>query len=53
MSMPVQVLRDATAVPCRRCKAGWGAECDRRTLGRHRFHQCRVADYAALTSGGA
>lgn len=45
--------QDATAVSCRRCKAGFAVECDRRTLGRRRFHKCRVDDYAVLLAGGA
>jgi len=28
--------------PCSRCKAPPGQECDKRTLGRRRFHRARV-----------
>lgn len=35
---------DPMRVRCRKCKAEPGANCDRRTLGRHAFHRVRVED---------
>lgn len=31
-------------VPCRSCGAAVGESCDRRTLGRYRYHRVRVDD---------
>lgn len=40
-------------IPCRKCQAQPYIDCDQRTLGRHRFHLCRVQDAAALAATGA